>query len=121
MRRKRKVVKFYRKLFGDRLVRGYPLILPGQVQSTLPLWTIGGSRGGPPLFLDQTDAQRAGKKFFETPFPLPVGLDLPLRTPLQDYVGSCRFQSFYHNYTLYETDSRHFLNNKQMLERCSMQ
>ena len=51
-------------------------------------WRI---QGRAPLFLDQTDARRAENKFFETPFPLPVGLDLPLRTPLQDYVGSCRF------------------------------
>ena len=58
IRRKRKV------MFGDRLARGYPLILPGQVQSILPLWTSGGSRGGPPLFLDQTDARRAEKNFF---------------------------------------------------------
>ena len=121
MHRKGKAVKFCRKLFGDRLVRGYPLILPGKVQSTLPLWSSGGSWGGPPLFLDQTDARRAEKNFFETPFPLPVGLDLPLRTPLQDYVGSCLFQSFYHYYTPYKMDSRHFLNHQQTLDRCFMQ
>ena len=114
-------MKFCRKLFGDRLVRGYPLILPGQVQSTLPLWSSGGSWGGPPLFLDQTDARRAEKNFFQTPFPLFVGLDLPLRTPLQDYVGSCLFQSFYHYYTPYKMDSRHFLNHQQTLDRCFMQ
>lgn len=120
IRRKRKVVKFYRQLFGDRLARGYPFILPGQVQSTL--WTSVGSSGWPPLFLDQTDGQRGEKNFLETPFPLPVGLDLPLRTPLQDLMlFPAVFQSCYHNYTLYKTDSRHFLNHQQTLERCFMQ
>ena len=69
MHRKGKVVKFCRKLFVDRLVRGYPLILPGQVQSTLLLWTSDKSRGGPSLFLDQTDAGRAEKIFLRPPSP----------------------------------------------------
>ena len=42
----------------------------------------GGSRGGAgpgparlPLFLDQTEARKAEKKFLETPLPLSQGLD----------------------------------------------
>ena len=42
----------------------------------------GGSRGGargarPPLFLDQTEARRTEKKFFEPPPPISHGLDTP--------------------------------------------
>jgi len=43
----------------------------------------GGSRGGvgearaqPPLFLDETEARRAEKTFFETGAPLPLSLGL---------------------------------------------
>ena len=60
----------------------------------------GGSRGGlPPLFLDQTEAQRAEKKFFwdcplpylrvwmTTPPPLPEGLDLNLYVDMETFKG----------------------------------
>ena len=43
--------------------------------------TSGGSRGGAPLFLDQTEARRAEKIFvLRPPSPLSEGLDLPLHT-----------------------------------------
>ena len=51
---------------------------------------MSGSRGGPPLFLDQTEAWRAEKKIETTPTylrvwmsalpPLTKGLDPPLQT-----------------------------------------
>ena len=46
----------------------------------------GGSRGGaaPPLFVDQTEAQRAEKQFFETaPPPTPPTLSEGLDSPTQ--------------------------------------
>ena len=49
----------------------------------VPVVTSGGSRGGaggflPPLFLDQTEARRAEKNFWETTPPLSEALDPPL-------------------------------------------
>ena len=55
----------------------------------------GGSReGGPPLFVDQTEAQRAKKLFLETaPPPLSKGLDE--RSPLISSSGSGTALSYF--------------------------
>ena len=79
-------------MFGDRLVRGYPLIYSACAHSQLsPYGPVANPGEGPPYFYTKLMLEGLKKNFCETPFPLPVGLDLPLQTPLQDYVGSCLF------------------------------
>ena len=62
------------------------IMLQAMRLSSRAMWFLsGGSRGvaqvarTPPLFLDETEAQRAEKKFFgDQATPLSQGLDLPL-------------------------------------------
>ena len=59
----------------------------------------GGSRGGargarPPLFLDQTEARRTEKKFFEPPPPISHGLDTPPPPYLKVWIRHWLFDTF---------------------------
>ena len=59
----------------------------------------GGSRGGargarPPLFLDQTEARRTEKNFFEPPPPLSHGLDTPPPPYLKVWIRHWLFDTF---------------------------
>ena len=72
------------------LCKGFPRFHTGKAVRTATPYNYnlsGGCRGGPPphppLFLDQTEARRAEKKFFrDSASPLALGLDdLPLPPP----------------------------------------
>ena len=89
----------------------------------------GGSRGGSPLFLDQTEAWRAEKNFLRLPPLLSQGLDDPPPPPLSESLYNLymyvhfyinRFYRVERNIRMHTIFFKNFLTNTHPLSCCSM-